>query len=271
MAIVKGALQVTGSIKGVTFYSRVGSDKVIMRTKGGPSKQRMAKGPEFEKLREHQQEWGACVQFARSIRQAVCENYRLCDFNLSPVWTGIGKNLMKMDQVNKQGERRLYLSTYHQALEGFSFNRNYPLNSVLRVLPTCQVNRETLEASVTFPRINTTTDLLNVQRLPYFRLIVCLGTVSDMVFNPLNLFYNFEPVVDLMQGASVNHVTEWFSADNLLKEQTISLQMNEELREFMTENVSILLSIGIEFGKVGFGCEITEVKHAGSAKIVTVN
>ena len=270
MAIVRGALQVTGSIKGMTFYTRVGSDKVIMRTKGGPGKQRMAKGPEFEKLRQHQQEWGACVQFARAVRQAVGMNYRLCDFNLSPVWTGIGKNLMKMDQVGKPGERRLYLTTYRQALEGFSFNRNYPLNSVLRVLPTCEINRETLEAGVTFPRINTANDILNVQRLPYFRLVVGLGAVSDMVYNPQNLFYNFEPLVDLMQGVCVEHVTEWYSADNVLKQQSIELQMNEELREFMTENVCLLLSIGIEFGKVGFGGEITEVKHAGSAKIVAV-
>ena len=270
MAIVRGALQVTGSIKGVTFYTRVGSDKVIMRTKGGPSKQRMAKGPEFEKLRQHQQEWGACVQFARAVREAVGYNYRLCDFNLSPVWTDIGKNLMKMDQVGKQGERRLFLSSYRQALEGFSFNRNYPLNSVLRVLPGYSINRETLEASVTFPRINTANDILNVQRLPYFRLIVSLGTVSDLAYNPQNLFYNFEPLVDLMQGVCVEKATEWYSADNVLKEQTIELKMNEELREFMTENVCVLLGIGIEFGKVGFGGEITEVKHAGSAKIVHV-
>ncbi len=271
MAIVRGALQVTGSIKGVTFYTRVGSDKVIMRTKGGPSKQRIAKGAEFEKLREHQQEWGACVQFARAVRQAVGQNYRLCDFNLSPVWTGIGKNLMKMDQMGKQGERRLYLSTYRQALEGFSFSRNYPLNSVLRVLPVCNIQRDMLEASVTFPRINTVTDLLNVQRLPYFRLIVGMGTVSDMVYHPLNLFYNFEPLVDLLQGVCVEHVTDWYPADNVLKEQTIVLKMNEELLEFMTENVCILLSIGIEFGKVGFGGEIVEVKHAGCAKIAAVN
>ena len=37
MAIVKGFLQMTGSI-GMSFYTRVGSDKVIMRTKGGPNK-----------------------------------------------------------------------------------------------------------------------------------------------------------------------------------------------------------------------------------------
>ena len=34
MAIVKGFLQMTGSIKGMSFYTGVGSDKVIMRTMG---------------------------------------------------------------------------------------------------------------------------------------------------------------------------------------------------------------------------------------------
>jgi hypothetical protein len=33
---------------------------------------------------------------------------------------------------------------------------------------------------------------------------------------------------------------------------------------------NLLVSIGIEFGKVGFGGEIVQVKHAGSAKIVAV-
>jgi hypothetical protein len=33
MALVNGFLQFTGSIKGMSFYTPVGSDKVIMRTK----------------------------------------------------------------------------------------------------------------------------------------------------------------------------------------------------------------------------------------------
>jgi hypothetical protein len=270
MAIVKGALQVTGSIKGVSFYSRVGSDKVIMRTKGGPTKQRIAKGQEFEKLRTHQQEWGGCVKFARAVRYAVGEMYRLGDFNLSPVWTGIGKNLMKLDQIGKVGERRLFLTNYRQALESFNMNRNYPLNSVLRVLPTINMVRENLNVRVTFPRINTGTDIMNIQRLPYFRLLICMGCVSDLQYNPQNLFDNYEPMVEVLHGVSSNAISDWFSADNVLNEQTLIVQLNEELKEFMTENVSLLVSIGIEFGKVGFGGEIVEVKHAGCGKIVMV-
>ena len=38
MARVKGILQVTGGLKGVSMYTMRGNDEVIMRTKGGPSK-----------------------------------------------------------------------------------------------------------------------------------------------------------------------------------------------------------------------------------------
>ena len=55
MAIIKGAFQMTGSIRGVSFYTRRGSDKVIMRTKGGVSKEKMAKAPQYESLRKNTQ------------------------------------------------------------------------------------------------------------------------------------------------------------------------------------------------------------------------
>ena len=61
MAIVKGFLQMTGSIKGMSFYTRVGSDKVIMRTKGGPSKYTVKNGKNYETLRQHQLEWQALL------------------------------------------------------------------------------------------------------------------------------------------------------------------------------------------------------------------
>jgi len=67
MAIVKGFLQMTGSIKGMSFYTRVGSDKVIMRTKGGASKYTIKHGQNFAKLRLHQLEWQGCVKFAQSM------------------------------------------------------------------------------------------------------------------------------------------------------------------------------------------------------------
>lgn len=269
MAIVKGFLQMTGSIRGVSFYTMTGSDQVIMRTKGGPRKNRIAKGAEFEKLRKHQDEWGGCVQFARGVRRAVDEVYRLADYNLSPPWTGMGKNLIKMDKVSEVGQRQLRISEYKEALEGFNFNKKYPFNTILRTLPVVELDCKRMQAIVKFPRINTDFDLLNIQRLPYFRLILVLGTVSDMLYSPDRL-NKYNPTNERLHGMSVSTTTEWFSSNDIIPTQILNVRFSENMLTLVTDELTVLLSIGIEFGMVGLGGSINEVKRAGCAKILSV-
>ena len=57
MAIVKGTVVMTGGFGNASFYTRRGSDKVIVRTKGGPSKQKIKTSPRFESVRLQQKEW----------------------------------------------------------------------------------------------------------------------------------------------------------------------------------------------------------------------
>ena len=258
----------TGSIKGVSFYTTVGSDKVIMRTKGGATGNRIAKGEEFTNLRRHQVEWSGCVQFAQALRDAIGETYRLADYNLFSVWNGLGKNLMKMDTVNEPGTRRLRLSEYKQELEGFNFNRNYPFTTIFRVSPSVVLNRELLQATVTVPRVNTGSDLQNIQRLPYFRLIVCMGLVSDIKYNLDGMTNKYEAVVDDLQGMNRSTVSEWHSTNDILAQHTLSVQLDESIQPLLTDEVTVLLSMGIEFGNVGFGGQISEVKRAGCGKIL---
>lgn len=269
MAIVKGFLQATGSINGVSFYTNVGSDKVIMRTKGGASKKRIATGPEFENLRRHQVEWAGCVEFARAVRGAVGPLYRLADMNLSPVWTGMGKKLIKLDVKSVIGQRGVKLTNYKAALEGFNFNKKNPLTTVLGVSPRYEIHREAMEAVVTFPRINTAVDLLNFQRLPYFRLLICLGGVSDVTYNPTGL-KNYLPENSDVQARSASNISEWYSTKDILPMHTMTVKFEEKIRQLLTNDVSLLLGIGVEFGDHCFGGGIAEVKRAGCAKIVSV-
>jgi hypothetical protein len=268
MAIVKGVIQATGSIKGVSFYTRNGSDKVIMRAKGGASKSRITKGAEFVKLRKHQQEWGGCVQFARAVKNAVGDITRLSDFNLSPVWTGLGKNLMTLDTNAAIGERSLRLSAYRQALEGYELNRRNPFNTVLRTTPAFTVDKELLRAVVSFQRINTTMSLNNFRQLPYFRILVTLGCVSDLRHNAQNLFYNYEAASEELHGLYAIDTGAWLSTDDLIAEKTILLQLSEELLPTDKSEVTLLLNVGVEFGKVGIGGAIVPVKYAGSGRIL---
>ena len=268
MAIIKGAIQMTGSIRGVSFYSVRGSDKVIMRTKGGASKEKIKTSPKFEGLRKQQKEWSGCAKFGSLTRYAFGGLHRLADYNLTPVLNGIGKNLMKLDTESEVGKRSLKLSVYRQALEGFNFNRNYPFNTVLRVSPRWELNRENLQATITVPRINTDIDLLNIQRLPFFRLIVVIGTVSDSIFN--TEINDYEPMVFNLNGVSQTLTGEWHSTQTILPEHVMSVQMPEAEVGEMTENVTVLVSMAVEFGNVGFTGEPVEVKYAGCGKVIAV-
>jgi len=258
----------TGGFGNASFYTVRGSDKVIARTKGGASKEKIKNSPKFAGLRKQQKEWSGCAKFGSVARYAMGGLHRLADYNITPVLNGMGKNLIKLDTESEVGMRQLRLSTYRQALEGFNLNRNYPLNTVLRVNYRCELNRKTLTASVHFPRINTAIDLLNVQRLPFFRLIVTLGVVSDLQFNPTHMDY--EPAVASLHGISETTTGAWNSTQTILSEHSLLAAFGQEELAEMTDAATLLVCVAVEFGNVGFTGEPVEVKYAGSAKVVAV-
>ncbi len=268
MAIIKGAFQMTGSIKGLSFYTVRGSDKVIMRTKGGASKEKIKTSPKFEGLRKQQKEWSGCAKFGSITRYAFGGLYRLADYNLTPVLNGIGKNLMKLDTESETGRRPLRLSTYPQALEGFNFNRNYPFNTVLRIAPIAELDRAKLSVSVRVPRINTDTDLYNLQRLPFFRLIVAIGTVSDIEYN--EKVNDYEPQVRALHGLSEVLTGEWYPTQTIIPAQLMAVRFTDEEINVLTDKVTVLVSMAVEFGNIGFTGQPQEVKYAGCGKVLTV-
>lgn len=258
----------TGGISNISFYTRRGSDKIIARTKGGPSKNKIASSPKFEGFRMQQTEWKCCTSFASMLRNTFGGLHRLADYNLTSVLNGFAKNVQKTDEIGENGKRGIYFSKIKYTLDGFNFNRNYPFTNVLRVSSVGEIFRDAMSATVKVPRINTEIDLLNVQRLPYFRLIVTLGAVSDMQWDEVG--NTFEAIVPQMHGISEVITGNWIPSESILAEQIIEVQLEEHYRENFTEQVSLVLSMAIEFGKVGFTGATQEVKYAGSGKVLKV-
>lgn len=268
MARVKGALQITGGIKGVSFYTMKGSDTIFMRTKGGPSKRRMKTGKEFALVRKHQVEWGACVMFSRALNGAAGEFKKLGDFNVSPVWNGLGKKIMKLDTEHVVGERSIELTKCKQVLEGYNLNRNFAFNAVFRtsIQFDFDIKLETLK--IKLPRINTENDLYNVQKLPYFRLKFALGMLSDIYFDSTQSPSPFRPFFRDDYGYSKLLETEWLSTHDMIPEQTLEIVLPPWIPEEMKVHYTYLVSAAIEFGNVGFAGKIEAVKNASSAKIM---
>ena len=269
MAIVKGPIQLTGSLSGVSFYTRRGSDKIIARTKGGVSGDKIKRLPQYEGLRLQQKEWSGVTKLASGLRHAFGGLHRLADYNLTSVLNGLANKMQKADISAEKGKRPVRLSQFRQSLDGFNFNRNYPFNTLLRVTTNYELNRETLSASVTIPRINTEIDLLNIQRLPFFRIIVSLGAASDLVYD--EKLKDYVPAVGALHGVAVATNSSWFSANSIVDEQNLTVQLTEKHLSMLTDEVSVVLSIAVEFGAIGFTGEPVEVKYAGSGKVLKVN
>ena len=267
MARVNGIFNITGSLQNVSFYTIKGSDKVYMRTKGGPSKRRVKKGPEFEKLRKHQVEWKGCVTFSQGICNRARRIYQMRDFNVAPQMNGIAKKLMKVDKQNEIGARTVMLSQCKEILEGFNFNRRFPFNQIFRTPFLMEIDKDHGTMKVSMSRIVTKNDLYNVQKLPYFRLVFNLMCVTDVEINSDEYRpYWMTTENDFWHSAEV--ISPWFSSNTVVPEQSFEIKMIPNVPDNLMYKATFLGSIGIEFGTSGDNSEIQPVEHACCSKIV---
>src|SRR6478672_2218664 len=68
MAEQKGMFPLQGTIGNINFYKTI--DGYQARTKGGPSAQRIATDPNFQRTRENAAEFGAAAQAGKLLRTA---------------------------------------------------------------------------------------------------------------------------------------------------------------------------------------------------------
>lgn len=268
MAIVKGPFQITGSVSGLSFYTRRDSDKVIMRTKGGANADKIKKLPQYEGFRNQQKEWSGCTKLVSAIRMALGGLHRAADYNITATLNGVANKMQKADSEGEKGMRPVLLSSYIHWIAGFNFNRKQVFNSVLGVSLQSGIDRDTLKGTVSFPYINTATDLQNPRSLAYFRLVVALGAVSDMAFDAQQRDYS--PVVPEVHGASFVAESAWFPAVGVVEAFSLAVEMPENLKAHMQVAVSLLLSVAVEFGSVGYDGQPAAVKYAASGKILAV-
>ncbi|MHB9056741.1 MAG: hypothetical protein ACYC2P_11410 [Paludibacteraceae bacterium] len=266
MAIVKGTVQIEGTIGALSYYTRRGSDKIIVRTKGGPSKNAIRKSPRFEMMRLNQSEWKGCTAFASRLRYAFGGLHRLADYNLTSVLNAYAKNLQKTDEQGEKGTRSIPFSVNSFTLNDFQFNRVHPFNTVLRISPTVEINRQELHATVRIPYLNTDIHLSNYMKLPYFRILAALGAVSDLVYSKKMKAYI--PFNEDLHGLSQLYTGAWQPSECIMQESTLEISLDNSLMLALTDEVTLIVSIGIEFGKVGFTGQPQEVKYAGCGKVM---
>ncbi len=70
MLKLTGSILFTGSMDNFSAYTMQGYDGIILRKKGGASKEKIKTGRNFYLTRKHNAEFGASSQAGKSIRKA---------------------------------------------------------------------------------------------------------------------------------------------------------------------------------------------------------
>ena len=265
MARVKGLLQVTGSMKGVSMYTMRGSDEVIIRTKGGPSKQTIKTSESCKTLRENGREWSGCTKAASSLRRGLEVITRLADYNTMGGMNALCKKIQNLDVTHPKGQRNVYMRAYRQQIAGFNFNRTNPFDRVIRLNPAWEIDRATASGTLTMPEFIPDEHLAAPNKLPLMRFVIVLGVCTDVVYD--EHIQDYKPANDLVQGYHREACSDWFPVKRSMPEQTINVQMTN-IAQYLTDSDTLVLAVGVEFGTVGADGNGEAVKWTGSAKII---
>lgn len=262
MAIITNDLQLTGAMGNITAYKMRGSDKIIVRRKGGASKEQMKHSPAFERTRENNTEFGGCSNAGKVIRQVLFPVKHLADYNFSSTLNKLTKKIQLLDTVGERGKRSILLSRYAYLLEGFQLNKANPFDSIIRHPATCSIERKRGKATIALPELVQGINFMVPWKYAFFRFIITMGLVRDIVYRE-NSYSSSEQI-----PPPETMFTDWQPVKQSFAARSISLQFKGP--GVVNDTKAIMVGIGIEMGEPITNLVMERVKYAGSAKILAV-
>ena len=264
MAKLNNGLPIIGSFGEFSIYKMKGVTNLVVRKKGGASREKIKRSPNFALTRRYNSEWAGCSKAGKNIRLAMNPLLRLADYNISGVLNGLCKTIQKADTIGRLGERSVWLSKYCHSLEGFNLNRGRSFDSIIRQPIGSVLSREELRASLQLPALIPGLNFYVPDPFPVFRIIAVLGVLPDMVYTP----FGYMPANKETKLWHDSLDTGWSPSSSSFPEQTLSLQLPMDIG--LDRHSSLVVSIGIEFGMPLTVDVATPIKGTGAAKILAL-
>lgn len=259
-------LKITGSLGDLSFYHMQGVDKIVVRRKGGASKDHIRNSPAFATPRLYMSEFGGCSKMGKEVRFMLHPMKAMADYNFSGFINKALKAVQKLDGVSDLGRRAITLSKYPSLLTGFSLNKYTTFDSVVRTPVTYAIDRQKRSAQVNIPRLLRDINFFPNNRHTRFRMVVCLGIVPDFTFNPVKGKYEPPAWYDLRYDAETVY-SPWYAALKGSPEATINITADQVPPD---ESYSLMLTVGVQFGSPMEDDVVAPVKRAGAAKILGI-
>jgi hypothetical protein len=259
-------LQFTGSLGDLSFYRMRGSDKIVVRRKGGANKETIKKSPNFALPRLYMSEFGGCSTMGKEVRFMMHPMRALADYNFSGFVNKALKLIQKQDATSKLGQRAIELSKHPKVLEGFQLNKYTTFDSMVRSTLRWSIDAEKRSAKVEIPALVRDINFFPNNRHAKFSIIISLGIVPDFKFHQGK--GKFEPAQWYSASYGCDYVSSaWYPALKGSPATTLEVSLDQLPP---SADYSIMLSIGIAFGDALDGGEVKQIKRAGAAKVLGV-
>lgn len=259
-------LKITGSLGDLSFYHMQGVDKIVVRRKGGASKDHIRHSPAFATPRLYMSEFGGCSKMGKEVRFMLHPMKAMADYNFSGFINKALKAVQKLDGTSDLGRRAITLSKYPSLLTGFSLNKYTTFDSVVRTPVTYTIDREKRSAQVNIPRLLRDINFFPNNKHTRFRMVVCLGIVPDFTFNPVKGKYEPPAWYDSRYDAETVY-SPWYAALKGSPEATLNIAADQVPPD---ESYSLMLTVGVQFGSPMEDDVVAPVKRAGAAKILGI-
>jgi hypothetical protein len=263
MALLTGEIQFTGSLHNLSAYRMQGSNRLILRRKGGASRQRIKTDPHFEITRRNNTEWSGCTACTSQFIRAVHPLKHVAGTGYAGRLNGIFKSIQLDDATAVAGRRAVRVSAGYYKLEGFNLNEKRLFESIVKHPLQYSIDKNAGTALLQLPEIIPGINLANPGQHPLYRFTFILGAVADVEYDEVKKKYVAAAGQEKLFPA-VNH-SAWHTARESMAPVEIMLALNQ-LPD--TAGYSILLAAGIEFGVPVTHTEVRPVKRDGAAKIL---
>ncbi|HEX6430359.1 MAG TPA: hypothetical protein VF008_21855 [Niastella sp.] len=259
MAQLDGMIQFTGSLQNLSAYKMRGSDKIILRKKGGPTKKQVKHSPNFEKTRRNNKEFGGRAQAAAIIKSNLHPLLFLADHNITGPLNALLKPIQAMDAESEWGRRNILLTKQPRLLEGFILNKRYLFDSIVRTPVTCSVQPERILIDI--PALLPNINFIVPGNYSWYQFIAVAGQVPDMYYTE----HGYMTKDRNTYGWEFNH-TDWLPVNIPAPGGKLIIP---GMPPDKPADCCIMVAIGISFGQMQ-GDTIEPVKYIGGAKVLMV-
>jgi len=265
MAQVTSEFQFIGPLGNLSVYKMRGVDKLIVRKKGGASKEKIKTSPRFDRTRRNNAEFSGRACASKWIMCMLRPQKALADYNIAGPLNALMRAIQKLDTVSELGKRTIELSKNPRLLEGFSLNRATPFDSMLRASLSYTISKENLTASVDIPALEPGINFFAQKRNPMYSVVVVLGIVPDLSYAGDN---KYEPAARGYEAYfSETVVSDWYTVASGSPATTLSVNLDAIPPD---KAHSVMLTIGIRFGTMINPDTVQQVRYAGSAKVLAM-